>query len=328
MNDEQVCVSLPVSEVNQDNGNPFTRKGICIRSNSLAPNQIKRKILAKSFTKVITKFSFFTPDFTLIKRKVVEDDVVQEEHSSNIRFDFLYHMSKYAEIINANNNAIHQLSKLDEDTIRQLALLNFLPVRKMYFNPPSIPRPLRLTSKTAMFDLDGTLIYTLTSKDCADSKCQHFPIFLGKEKLICAIRPHLQELLAAILPYYDVMIFTSSHKEYADQIISKLDPQGNIFSYCFSRESCFPADMYTVKDLNVIGRDLRSVVLIDNCITCFRNQVNNGIPIKSFGGRSNDQELLNLKEYMLKIKYDSDVRTSNTQYFMLEKMAIMCKDYL
>lgn len=53
-------------------------------------------------------------------------------------------------------------------------------------------------------------------------------------------------------------MFTASYKEYADKILSYIDPKANLFSYRFYRENCLELEEgLLVKDLRVIeGRKL------------------------------------------------------------------------
>lgn len=50
------------------------------------------------------------------------------------------------------------------------------------------------------------------------------------------------------------------------------------------------------------------MVLVDNCITAFASQLGNGIPIISYYDEEDDDELLNLKNYLLDLFDKDDVR--------------------
>lgn len=62
-------------------------------------------------------------------------------------------------------------------------------------------------------------------------------------------------------------MFTASHECYANVIIDYLDPDRDLISARYFRDSCFRTEEgFYVKDLRVIDRDLRNVLLVDNVI--------------------------------------------------------------
>ena len=52
------------------------------------------------------------------------------------------------------------------------------------------------------------------------------------------------------------------------------------------------------KDLRIINRELKDMILVDNSINCFYNQLENGIPILPFYNNKEDSELKDLLEYI------------------------------
>lgn len=57
-----------------------------------------------------------------------------------------------------------------------------------------------------------------------------------------------------------------------------------------------------IKDLRVISnRQLENLLIVDNCVGGFANQIENGIPIIPFEGDPTDTELPVLKEYLLNL---------------------------
>jgi CTD small phosphatase-like protein 2 len=62
---------------------------------------------------------------------------------------------------------------------------------------------------------------------------------------------------------YELVIFTASQKQYADQIIDQIDPKQRI-SYRLYRDHCIIVNkVYYLKNLKILGRDLKNTVLID-----------------------------------------------------------------
>lgn len=74
-----------------------------------------------------------------------------------------------------------------------------------------------------------------------------------------------------------------------------------------------------IKDLCLLGRDLSTVIIVDNIALCFKLQKGNGILIKSYYGdnetNGNDTVLNSLLPILIKIAKDKgDVRQSISKY--------------
>lgn len=131
-------------------------------------------------------------------------------------------------------------------------------------------------------------------------------------------RPFLTELLEKCYQTFDLHLFTSSEKEYADVIIKQFDPENKYFKARWYKKSCIKADngMY-LKDLSQLGLPLDRVVLVDNSSFSFGYQLFNGIPILSYTGAQADMELMSLYDYLQSLSKFADVRKSNMEYFKL-----------
>ena len=132
------------------------------------------------------------------------------------------------------------------------------------------------------------------------------------------VRNGVNEFLKEANKYFDVGIFTASVKEYADAVISFLDPQNKLFKYRLYRNNCINFnDSFMIKDLRIFKYiDLKKIILIDNSMYSFASQINNGILINSFFNDKNDTELNNALEYLINfILPAEDVRDVNEQFF-------------
>lgn len=131
-------------------------------------------------------------------------------------------------------------------------------------------------------------------------------------------RPFVDKFLVEVAKIFEVVIFTASQQIYADEILDELDINGVIDHRLF-RESCVYVAGNYLKDLHILGRDLSKVIIIDNSITSFAYQVENGIPITSWYDDPKDEELMELLPFLQKLKDVEDVRP------YLEKTFTLCK---
>jgi len=86
------------------------------------------------------------------------------------------------------------------------------------------------------------------------------------------------------------------------------------------RESCLLVEGNYLKDLNVLGRDLSSSVLVDNSPHAFGYQVDNGIPIESWFEDPNDVELIKLDQFLKTLHGVKDVRSVVRSKFQTYKL--------
>ena len=56
-----------------------------------------------------------------------------------------------------------------------------------------------------------------------------------------------------------------------------------------------------LKDLRILGRDLRGVIMVDNTVSCMVPQLDNAIPVKSYYGDDGDLELYELEKILLQL---------------------------
>lgn len=103
--------------------------------------------------------------------------------------------------------------------------------------------------------------------------------------------------------HFEVIVFTASHRAYADAVLDYLDPHQEFIDYRLYREHCVQTKhKIYMKDLRVLAnRDLRKVTIIDNHVYSFGFQLDNGIPILPFYSDKNDIELNLLISYFKKL---------------------------
>lgn len=76
------------------------------------------------------------------------------------------------------------------------------------------------------------------------------------------LRPGAKEFIEELSIFYDVVLWTASLKEYAMPVMDFVDPEKKVMERLF-RESCTIIKGGLTKDLNILGRDLKDIIIVD-----------------------------------------------------------------
>lgn len=175
--------------------------------------------------------------------------------------------------------------------------------------------------KTLIFDLDETLVHCV---DSIEHSCPDviLPIAFPTGEVISAginIRPFVQEVLLEANIHFEVIVFTASHKCYADVVLDYIDPTRQLIHHRLYRDNCICTQGVFIKDLRIFSnRRLQDMVIVDNAAYSFGNQIDNGVPIISWHDDRDDRELFNLKDYLKLLANSEDVREVNNRTFHLK----------
>jgi len=178
---------------------------------------------------------------------------------------------------------------------------------------------------TLVLDLDETLIHSdFDYKYVNHDEILEFYYENETVQIPLILRPGVKQFLLSIRDMYNIIVFTAGKKEYADCILNYLDPENNIFKYRMYRENCISLNNKVyIKDLRILGSlDLGKIIIIDNSIYSFANQLSNGILVTSFYNDKSDNELFNLMNYLDCLsKYNlDDLRVHNESIFNFERI--------
>lgn len=177
-----------------------------------------------------------------------------------------------------------------------------------------------ITSKPAVvFDLDDTLVHVTLLPPINLDKKNYFTITVKRRRFYVQMRPYLHYFLERISKIYDIYIFTASNKEYANLIIDKILPNVKE-SHRFYKNSCIMVNGYFVKNLNIIGRPIQKILLIDDSSGSGLTNPKNLVKIKPWNGEKNDNVLKDLLLLLEEIAYDNDLRISFEEFVKKSKL--------
>ncbi|XP_069502773.1 CTD small phosphatase-like protein 3 isoform X2 [Ambystoma mexicanum] len=208
----------------------------------------------------------------------------------------------------------------------------FSPYSFMYNLPPPMDSPplkrkdipfktRSAPESTLVLDLDDTLVScSLSPSEDAEFT---FPILFQDiyYKVYMKLRPHVKEFLETLSKMYEVFVFTTAKKEYAEKVLDVLDPQRKLIRHRLFQEDCICFLGHYIKNLNVLQRDLAKTVILDNAPHTCPYQNLNRIPVKSWMGDDEDEELLNLIPVLEEMTQVEDVRTEISRRYHLGELA-------
>ena len=164
------------------------------------------------------------------------------------------------------------------------------------------------TAPLVVLDLDGTLLDTTNT-----GVRSGVPSFTFDGNCETRLRPGLGAFLGAVMPHFELAIFTAGNAGYAERMIDGIDAISPGFrsSLCcvFSRERVdFPWDRdlgrhRITKDLRCLarycGRPLCRCLIVDDNPETYRLNQSNALPVPTYDGSGNDNILDWLREFLL-----------------------------
>ena len=209
---------------------------------------------------------------------------------------------------------LHLKQKLNHSNIsnielnhKQLNNNNYIHEKKTHSLLPKI----KDQKYSLVLDLDETLVYSQKNfyklKNSNLSNINNDGINIPKKTVM--LRPGLHEFLHDMKLLYELIIFSSGTPDYVDPIIKMIEKDEKYFDYILYRQHIIiDENGDKIKDLNLIGRDLKNVIIIDDISRYFKLQKENGICIRPFNGNilSDRKTLKTLNNVLQKIRFDAD----------------------
>ena len=176
-------------------------------------------------------------------------------------------------------------------------LLNDNNIKPPYLKLPS-PKKFSL-----VLDLDETLISFKLNPD-------------EENKGTIRFRPYLDSFLQRVKQKYEIIVFTSGTKDYADPLEDAIEQGRKYFDARLYRQHTIAYGKDIIKDISRIGRPLDKIIIVENMQQNYRLQKENGILIKSFYGEDKyDTALASLGDILIKIADEfTDVRKGILKY--------------
>ena len=216
----------------------------------------------------------------------------------------IYDYYKNNNVINNKERYINAINNNDNQLKYRDFSLSINKNHNQFFLPP-IKNGYKYT---LVLDLDETLIY------CRKENKNNIKIYnnlndnllINKKTLI--FRPGLFEFLHKMKRIYELVLFSFGTCDYVNSIVNKIENKEKFFEYILYRHHATYNDNIYIKNLSLLGRDLKSIIIVDDLPQVFKLHKNNGICIKPFYGDTiGDRNTLKiLGEVLQKIRFDAE----------------------
>ncbi|XP_018597270.1 CTD small phosphatase-like protein isoform X3 [Scleropages formosus] len=160
--------------------------------------------------------------------------------------------------------------------------------------------------KCVVIDLDETLVHSSFKPISNADFIVPVEIDGTVHQVYVLKRPHVDEFLQKMGELFECVLFTASLAKYADPVADLLDQWG-VFRARLFRESCVFHRGNYVKDLSRLGRELSSVIIVDNSPASYIFHPENAVPVQSWFDDMTDTELLDLLPFFEGLSREQDV---------------------
>ena len=186
------------------------------------------------------------------------------------------------------------------------------------------PKRPNLNGKSLILDLDNTLIFH--EKD----KCLPNMVRSSGTGILFAKRPEVIEFLESVHEHYEVIIYSAGVAPYVRDLAKELDPEGIYIDHVLTRDQCHNSGGDTLtKDLELVNREKKNIIIVDDQICAWPTDYNNVIPIRIYEGIDPPELglLSSLARFIVALKPLSNTLAGLTCLLQLEhrKAAMSCR---
>ncbi len=137
-------------------------------------------------------------------------------------------------------------------------------------------------------------------------------------------RPHLTEFLDGLRRRYDVAIWTSADRAYAEAIVAEIVPRHHDLAFLWSREHCTEhfdqqsngrTTIKTLQRVGAHGYDLGRVIMVDDAPEKHLRDYENLVPVAPFLGDYADRELPAVAAFIHTLAAVPDVRSVDKRFW-------------
>ena len=253
-----------------NNSKILTKFPHCINKEDLyGNNTVKRNIIC----------SFFNEAFKNSNENIYSFNDLQ-------KFFYLFLQRK----INANNmNELEKKKEIICNSIKNVSISNFnLNENNNQRIKYLLPKIKNCCEYSLVLDLDGTLISYQNNKSSI------------------ILRPGLNTFLHNMKKNFELILFTSAMKDYVDPIVNFIEKDEKFFDYILYRKHLsYDEKGEHFKNLNLLNRNIKKIIIVDDTENNFKLHKSNGINIKTFYGE-NDNVLNILSKILIKLKLDAE----------------------
>ena len=156
---------------------------------------------------------------------------------------------------------------------------------------------------TLVLDLDETLVYLMPNNIYLNEEGK-----VGEAKHTLIFRPGLLDFLKKMKPLFELVIFSFGTYDYVDNVLKIIEKSDKFFEHVLYRQHATINNGEYIKDLSLLGRDLKNIIIVDDIPQVFKMQERNGICIKAFYGDivTERNTLKILGKILERVRFDAD----------------------